>query len=421
MYNSTLPSPFALPAEWEPQSAVMLTWPHADTDWKPYLAEITQTYIQLADIITRHEQLLVATPHKSATWHTLHDTLSPEQMSRVHLYEVDSNDTWARDHGPITMVMRKKQNTWMVPIRLLDFKFNGWGEKFKWQKDNAITLQLYYQAAFNADLEPHQGFVLEGGSIESDGKGTLFTTSQCLLAPHRNQPFTREDIDHQLKTFFNLRQVVWLDHGNLVGDDTDGHIDTIVRVAPHDTLLYIGGDDPADEQYEDFKALEKQLQGLFTFEGYPYRLIKLPMPDPIYDNGEQLVTRAQDGTLRDAFTGETYEEKKIGKEIGCSKDCQNECERRCKTVSLGDRLPATYANFLILNKAVIYPTYNQPEKDEEAKRQIQQAFPDREIIGVDSLTIIRQHGSIHCLTMQLPKGAIKGDSLEQPASSAWQP
>ena len=382
MYNSTLPSPFALPAEWEPQSAIMLTWPHAGTDWKPYLAEITNTYIQLADIITRYEQLLVATPCKSATWHTLHDALSPEQMNRVHLYEVDSNDTWARDHGPITMVMRKKQNTWMAPIRLLDFKFNGWGEKFKWQKDNAITQKLYYQAAFNADLEPHLGFVLEGGSIESDGKGTLFTTSQCLLAPHRNQPFTRENIEQQLKTFFNLRQVVWLDHGNLVGDDTDGHIDTIVRVAPHDTLLYIGCDDPDDEQYEDFQALEHQLQGLLTFEGYPYRLIKLPMPDPIYDEGTQLTTDKN---------------------------------------SKGDRLPATYANFLILNKAVIYPTYNQPEKDEEAKRQIQLAFPDREIIGVDSLTIIRQHGSIHCLTMQLPKGAIKGDSFDYPASSIWRP
>lgn len=417
MYNSTLPSPFVLPAEWEPQSAVMLTWPHTGTDWKPYLADITNTYIDLANIITRYEQLLVATPDKSATWQTLHDSLSPEQMDRVHLYEVDSNDTWARDHGPITMVMRKKQNTWMTPIRLLDFKFNGWGEKFKWEKDNAINLQLYYQAAFNADLENHQGFVLEGGSIESDGRGTLFTTSQCLLAPHRNQPFTRENIDHQLKNFFNLRQVVWLDHGNLVGDDTDGHIDTIVRVAPHDTLLYIGCDDPGDEQYDDFQALEKQLQGLLTFEGYPYRLLKLPMPDPVFDNGEQLITRGKDGVLRDAYSGEIYQEKKIGREIGCDKDCDNGCGKQCKNVPLGDRLPATYANFLIINKAVIYPTYNQPEKDEEAKRQIQLAFPDREIIGVDSFTIIRQHGSIHCLTMQLPEGAIRGKQGKFPESS----
>ena len=368
MHHSILPCDFALPAEWEPQSAIMLTWPHGGTDWKPYLRQITNTYLQLADIITRYEDLLVVTPILESTQRMLAEKLSEGQMSRVHLYEMDTNDTWARDHGPISMVSRGRHNSHVIPIHLLDFKFNGWGEKFDWKKDNAINLQLYYQGAFNAALENHQGFVLEGGSIESDGKGTLFTKSQCLLAPHRNQPFSRENIDSQLRNFFHVRNVVWLDHGNLVGDDTDGHIDTIVRVAPHDTLLYVGCDDAEDEQYEDFQALEKQLQKLFTYEGYPYRLLKLPMPDAIYDEGDRLTT-----------------------------------DRNSK----GDRLPATYANFLILNGAVIYPTYNQPEKDEEAKRQIQLAFPDRDVIGVDSLTIIRQHGSIHCLTMQLPEGAIK--------------
>ena len=368
MHHSILPCDFALPAEWEPQSAIMLTWPHGGTDWKPYLRQITNTYLQLADIITRYEDLLVVTPILESTQRMLAEKLSEGQMSRVHLYEMDTNDTWARDHGPISLVSRGRHNSHVIPIHLLDFKFNGWGEKFAWKKDNAINLQLYYQGAFNAALENHQGFVLEGGSIESDGRGTLFTTSQCLLAPHRNQPLTRENIDSLLRNFFHVRNVVWLDHGNLVGDDTDGHIDTIVRVAPHDTLLYVGCDEEEDEQYEDFQALEKQLQKLFTYEGYPYRLLKLPMPDAIYDEGDRLTT-----------------------------------DRNSK----GDRLPATYANFLILNGAVIYPTYNQPEKDEEAKRQIQLAFPDRDVIGIDSLTIIRQHGSIHCLTMQLPEGAIK--------------
>ena len=354
---STFPCDFVLPAEWEPQSAIMLTWPHANTDWKPYLRQITNTYLELAEIITRFEHLLVVTPIVESTKNMLSERLSAEQMERIHFFEIDSNDTWARDHGPITLVSRSRNNSHIIPIHLLDFKFNGWGEKFAWQKDNAINMQLYYQGAFDAAMENHQGFVLEGGSIESDGKGTLFTTTQCLLAPHRNQPFGKEDIDRQLKNFFHVKQVVWLNHGNLIGDDTDGHIDTIVRVAPHDTLLYVGSDNPNDEQYEDFKALEEELQKLLTYEGYPYRLLKLPMPDAIYDEDE--------------------------------------------------RLPATYANFLILNGAVIYPTYNQPEKDEEARRQIQLAFPDREIIGVDSRTIVRQHGSIHCLTMQLPKGTVK--------------
>ncbi len=357
MRYTTSPNDFVLPAEWEPQSGVMLTWPHAGTDWKPYLRQITNTYLELAEAITRFEHLLVVTPIMESTRKMLTERLSDSQMNRVHLYEIDSNDTWARDHGPITLVSKNKHNSFIIPFHLLDFKFNGWGEKFDWQKDNAINLQLYYQGAFCAALENHKGFVLEGGSIESDGKGTVFTTSQCLLAPHRNQPFTQENIEQQLKNLLHARHIVWLDHGNLVGDDTDGHIDTIVRIAPHDTLLYVGCDDPEDDQYEDFKALEEQLQKLITYEGYPYRLLKLPMPDAIYDGEE--------------------------------------------------RLPATYANFLIVNGAVIYPTYNQPEKDEEARRQIQLAFPDREIIGIDSLTIIRQHGSIHCLTMQLPEGVMR--------------
>lgn len=173
------------------------------------------------------------------------------------------------------------------------------------------------------------------------------------MAPHRNQPLTKEDIDQKLRSFFpNINHIVWLDYGQLAGDDTDGHIDTIVRIAPNDTLLYIRCDDPQDEHYDDFHHLEEQLQGLRTPEGQPYRLLPLPMPNAIYDDGE--------------------------------------------------RLPATHANFLILNGAVLVPTYNQPEKDKRAMEQIQLAFPDREIIGIDSRTIIRQHGSIHCLTMQLP-------------------
>lgn len=369
MNNPTQPCNFTLPAEWAPQSGIMLTWPHAGTDWKPYLRQITDTYLQMADVITKYEHLLVATPFKESTHAMLSERLSTQQMERVHIFEVDSNDTWARDHGPITLVCNAKSSSYMMPFQILDFGFNGWGEKFKWKKDNAINLQLYYQGAFkDCAIENHLAFILEGGSIESNGRGTVFTTSQCLMAPHRNQPFSQKDIEQTLKILLHAHTIVWLDHGNLVGDDTDGHIDTIVRVAPHDTLLYVGCDNPEDEQYEDFRLLEEQLQQLTTFEGYPYRLLRLPMPDAIYDEGNQLSTSPD---------------------------------------SKGERLPATYANFLILNRAVIYPTYDQPQKDEEARRQLQLAFPDREIIGINALTIIRQHGSIHCLTMQLPEGMLR--------------
>ena len=194
--------------------------------------------------------------------------------------------------------------------------------------------------------------MLEGGSIESDGRGTVFTTSQCLLAPHRNQPLTREDIELKLKEYLRAERIVWLDHGNLTGDDTDGHIDTIVRIAPDNTLLYVACDDSGDEQYDDFRALENQLRDLRTIDGEPYRLLRLPMPDAIFDDG--------------------------------------------------DRLPATYANFVITNGAVICPTYNQPAKDAQAMKIIGEAFPGREVIGIDACTVIRQHGSLHCLTMQYP-------------------
>ena len=148
MYHSTLPFEFVLPAEWERQSGIMLTWPHAETDWKPYLRQITDTYLELADIITRYEHLLVATPILESTRSMLAKRLSADQMNRVHLFEIDSNDTWARDHGPITLVCKSQNSGYMMPFTLLDFKFNGWGEKFRWEKDNAITQNLYYQGAF---------------------------------------------------------------------------------------------------------------------------------------------------------------------------------------------------------------------------------------------------------------------------------
>ena len=355
MENNTLTkTSYRMPGEWEQQWGVMLTWPHEQTDWACYLDDITETYLQMADAITRHEHLLVVEPVHGYAERLLQTRLSPTQQQRVVYHTFESDDTWARDHGPITLVGNDGA------LRSLDFHFNGWGKKFPAEKDNAINRSLYEAGLLHGDYESHLDFVLEGGSIESDGRGTVFTTSTCLLAPHRNQPLTRDKIEQQLKRRLHARRIVWLDHGELEGDDTDGHIDTIVRVAPDDTLLYVGAGDNDDPQHDDFTLLEQQLRALHTIEGKPYRLIALPMADAIYEDGE--------------------------------------------------RLPATYANFLVINGAVIYPTYAQPENDERAREAIAQAFPDREMIGIDARTIIRQHGSIHCLTMQInthpdpPKG-----------------
>ncbi len=348
---------YRLPAEWEAQRGMQLTWPHADTDWQPYLEEITGTCLQLAREIALREPLLVVTPHVEETRAQLSQALGEGLMQRVTLYEIDTNDTWARDHGVITLLPSTTDKEQNQPDLLLNFKFNGWGEKFDWQKDNAINAQLHDKGAITGILEDHNDFVLEGGSIESDGCGTILTTSACLLAPHRNQPLNRAEIERQLLTRLHADRILWIDHGSLLGDDTDGHVDTTVRFAPDDTLAYVGCDDSNDPQWADFDAMEKQLQQFRTADGRPYRLLRLPMPRAMYD-GE-------------------------------------------------DRLPATYANFVVINGAVIVPTYGQPDLDRQALDVIAQAFPGREIIGIDASTVVRQHGSLHCLTMQFPKRGIK--------------
>ena len=292
-----------LPAEWEPQWGILLTWPHEETDWAPMLPEITATYIEMAQAISKYEKLLIVAPDVEKVKRLLAEHLTTQQMSNVVYHQCPTNDTWARDHAFLTL----SDGT------LLDFCFNGWGEKFEASLDNAINRSLY-----SSLYESHLDFVLEGGSIESDGKGTIYTTRCCLLAPHRNQPLTEQQIEQELKRRLRADRIVWLDDEPLPGDDTDGHIDTLARILPDGTLL------------------------------------RMPLPDPIYD---------EDGT----------------------------------------QLPATYANYLIINGAVLVPTYGQPANDEKAIQRIQEAFPDREMIPIDSRSIIRQHGSIHCCTMQYPR------------------
>ena len=334
---------YRLPAEWEPQSMVMLTWPHQETDWNQYLEDITRTYVEMADAITQRERLLVVTPHPVEVGAILGRHLTASQMAQVTISYSKTNDTWARDHGPISLVGEDSDGK--KKLLCLDFRFNGWGDKFPADLDNKITrnvfTELFSDEILNGDIgSGNDDFVLEGGSIESDGKGTIFTTECCLMAPHRNQPLTKEEIEQELKLRLKARNVVWLQHGAVPGDDTDGHIDTTVRLAPDDTIVYCH---PADR---------KELETLRTIDGKPYRLLELPTPEVEYD---------------------------------------------------GEALPATYANFLIINGAVIVPVYDNPEKDRMACEIIKSAFPDRTIIPIDATVIVRQHGSIHCCTMQIPQ------------------
>ena len=346
---------FILPAEWEPQSAIQLTWPHAQTDWNYMLGDITATYVEMAREIADHERLLIVAPRTDEVKGLLDSALPASSAANIVYHECPTNDTWARDHGFITLKNLDGEGDERL---LLDFCFNGWGRKFESDKDNAINRSLYDSGTVRGIYRSELDFVLEGGSIESDGRGTVFTTSQCLLAPHRNQPLTQQQIEQRLKDALCASRIVWLDHGNLIGDDTDGHIDTIVRLAPDDTLLYIRNVSPDDEQHDDFMALEEQLRSLRTADGQPYRLLALPMPNAICDDD-------------------------------------------------GSRLPATYANFLVTNEKVLVPVYGQKANDEAAISSIASAFPGRKMVAIDSRPIIRQHGSIHCCTMQLPLDVVK--------------
>jgi agmatine deiminase len=311
------------PAEWEPQDAVLLVWPHEQTDWAPILADARKTFDEIATAIERFERVVVV---------------------RADAFDIPSDDTWARDFGPITIVEDGKP-------ALLDFVFNGWGGKFTAERDNAISQCLHGLGAFGNTPLRSVDMILEGGSIESDGEGTLLTTSSCLLNPNRNPHLSKEQIEERLRQELGVERILWLEHGALAGDDTDAHIDTLARLCPNKTIVYVACDDPTDEHFDELKAMERELQ---AFGGY--RLLPLPWPAAKFDDD-------------------------------------------------GHRLPATYANFLIINGAVLVPTYNDPA-DAPALEVVQLAFPDREIIGIDCSTLIIQHGSLHCVTMQIPAGVL---------------
>jgi len=335
-----------LPAEWEAQDGVLLSWPTPHSDWADHLEQIVPVFIELVGHISRFEQVIIVTPHPTQTIAALQQ--ANISLQRVQCYAVKTNDTWSRDFGPITVF--KQQQPW-----LYDFGFNGWGLKFPANHDNQITRKLSELAVFSAPVQI-QPLVLEGGSIESDGSGILLTTSTCLLSANRNPHLKKHDIEQFFQQQFGIHKTLWLDHGYLAGDDTDAHIDTLARLCPDHTIVYMQCDDPNDEHFPALKNMEEQLRTFTTLDGAPFRLRPLPWPRAVYDEG-------------------------------------------------GERLPATYANFLVINQAVLVPVYNDPA-DQKALEVLAQAFPDHELIAIDCSAVILQHGSLHCLTMQLPKGTL---------------
>ncbi len=335
-----------LPAEWEPQSAVLIAWPHAGTDWAERLASVETTYVSLAAAITRFQRLAVVIADQTLERHV--QTLLGDagvDLSKVRFLQLPYDDTWLRDSGPITL--KAGNETFQVT----DFRFTGWGGKFGAEQDDALICGLVDAGVFGNATHKRIDWALEGGGIESDGEGTVLTTWRCLVQRHPEQ--SREEMSEMLRHSLNASRVLWLDYGYLEGDDTDAHIDTLARFAPGHRIVFQACNDVSDPHYKELHRMAAELAALRTADGRPYELCPLPWAQPVRD---------------------------------------------------GDRrLAASYANYLVINDAVLVPAYDDPV-DGEAARIIGSAHPGREVVQISCRPLIWQNGSLHCITMQLPSG-----------------
>jgi agmatine deiminase len=328
-----------LPAEWEEQEFIQLVFPHKDTDWAPYLDDAIDTFVNIAKAIQKYQKVLIVSKNLPLIKSKF------AKKRNLTFVNIDSDDTWSRDFGGITIVQNGE-------YFILDFEFNAWGKKFEYKKDNQITRKLKLKGLLKE--YKHQGlkFVLEGGAVDSNGDDIILTTSQCLLQNNRNPKLSQKQIEKHLMAYLGVKKILWLDYGYLAGDDTDSHIDTLARFVSKDTIVYQSCDDEIDEHYNELQKMEKQLKSFKNLCGKSFKLIALPWISAKYDGD--------------------------------------------------DRLPATYANFLIINKAVLVPTYKD-KNDQKALDIFKDLFPKRDVIGIDCSTLIKQHGSLHCVTMQYPK------------------
>ena len=318
---------------------MLLAWPRRDGDWEPYLDRVVPQYAAMVRAIAQRAPVILIADEPAAC--------PVRDVHGVHVIHQRTNDTWTRDYGPLTVLDGERP-------RLMDFIFTGWGLKYPANEDNLTTRRLHARGLFSATPITTPGLAWEGGAIESDGAGTILTTTTCLLSPNRNPHLDRRATESALGVYLGAERVLWLEHGHLEGDDTDAHIDTVARLCPNDTIAYIRCDDPADVHYDDFAAMEAELRALRTAAGAPYRLVPLPW------------ARAQHAP------------------------------------DDGRRLPATYANFLILNGSVLVPTYDDAVRDADALTAVSAACPGFDVIGVPCSALLLQHGSLHCATMQLP-------------------
>lgn len=313
-------------AEWEKQELLMLAIPDASMDWKPYLSEILQSYKEFITLVSRFQKVLLIGANEEFYSQNF------AKNERVEFFKFALNDTWIRDFGAIDVLDEAQQK-----LISYDFIFNAWGDKFQSKLDNALNSSLFKQR-LSGELRSVD-FILEGGSIDSNGSGVMLTTSKCLLNENRNAHLSKGEIENKLKNLFGLSRVIWLENGYIKGDDTDAHVDTLARFIAPDTIAHCVCEDESDEHYKLLLSMKKEL------EKTGFKLVELPLPSPIF-----------------------YE---------------------------GRRLGASYANFVFINGALIVPIYGD-KNDEVGLNRLSSALPNLEILPLDARVFIRQNGSLHC-------------------------
>ncbi len=331
-----------MPAEWQPHAATWLAWPHDDAQWVGMLEPVRREFTAFVQALARAEpvDLIVADDDSEA------DARRRLTSGGIRFHRIPHQDLWLRDSGP-TFVTRGED------VALVDWEFNGWGNKYPADLDNQIPSHL---ARLFGGVRPYKpGVVMEGGSIEVDGRGTVLTTRQCLHAPERNEGMSEAELEQVLQEYLGVSQVLWLDEG-LEGDHTDGHIDTITRFVEGGTIVTAVAEDAADPNQAILAANLDRLRAARDTDGQPYTIVELPIPR----------NRA---TFEDA------------------------------------RLPLTYANFYIVNGAVLLPVYGDPN-DERAVEILRPLFPGREVVPLMARALITGGGAFHCVTQQQPTGRL---------------
>ncbi len=336
---------YSFPAEFAPHFATWLSWPHKEASWPGKIDTIYPLYAQFIKELSKVERVHINVSNEVMKEFALqYISAAGADLSKVFFFYHPTNDAWCRDHGPAFLINPTAADKKII----VDWNYNAWGNKYPpYDLDDIIPTLI--AKAYNIPVV-HPGIIMEGGSVEFNGKGTILTSESCLLNKNRNPHLSRQQIEEYLCNYYGMQQVLWVPDG-IVGDDTDGHIDDTIRFVNQDTVLSVVEENKSDDNYTLLQDNLKVLQTMRLINGKQLNIIELPMPDPVI-----------------------YEDQ---------------------------RLPASYANFYIANHIVIVPTF-RCDKDEKALAIIQQAFPDRKIIGIDSTDIIWGLGSFHCLSQQEP-------------------